>query len=56
MALKLYALLNDELVSFEELDAPDIYYQYYPSQYSENQKGMFFYSSKVEISGIIISC
>lgn len=39
MALKLYTLLNDELLPFEELDAPDMFYQYYPSLYHEDMKG-----------------
>ncbi|VDN07395.1 unnamed protein product [Thelazia callipaeda] len=39
MALKLYTLLNDELVSFEELDAPDLFYQYYPNLYPHNSQG-----------------
>ncbi|VDN18944.1 unnamed protein product [Gongylonema pulchrum] len=39
MALKLYVLLNEELASFEELDAPDLYYQYYPNLFSQKQKG-----------------
>ncbi|CAG9536959.1 unnamed protein product [Cercopithifilaria johnstoni] len=39
MALKLYTLLNDELLPFEELDAPDMFYQYYPSLYAEGPKG-----------------
>ncbi|WKY17299.1 hypothetical protein Q1695_001699 [Nippostrongylus brasiliensis] len=29
MALKLYPQLIEELLPFEELDAPDLYYQYY---------------------------
>ncbi|VDM54522.1 unnamed protein product [Angiostrongylus costaricensis] len=29
MALKLYSVLADELLPFEELDAPDLFYQYY---------------------------
>uniref|UniRef100_A0A0N5A9F1 TPR_REGION domain-containing protein n=1 Tax=Syphacia muris TaxID=451379 RepID=A0A0N5A9F1_9BILA len=33
MALKLYNLLSDELLAFEELDAPDLYIQYYPQAY-----------------------
>ncbi|KAL3981413.1 hypothetical protein ACH3XW_42990 [Acanthocheilonema viteae] len=39
MALKLYTLLNDELIPFEELDAPDMFYQYYPSLYPESPRG-----------------
>ncbi|EJW88748.1 hypothetical protein WUBG_00343 [Wuchereria bancrofti] len=39
MALKLYTLLNDELIPFEELDAPDLFYQYYPNLYPESPKG-----------------
>ncbi|VDK71312.1 unnamed protein product [Onchocerca ochengi] len=39
MALKLYTLLNDELIPFEDLDAPDLFYQYYPSLYSKSCKG-----------------
>ncbi|KAM3727118.1 Trafficking protein particle complex subunit [Dirofilaria immitis] len=39
MALKLYTLLNDELIPFEELDAPDLFYQYYPNIYPETPKG-----------------
>ncbi|VDO47592.1 unnamed protein product [Onchocerca flexuosa] len=39
MALKLYTLLNDELIPFEELDAPDLFYQYYPNLYSKSCKG-----------------
>ncbi|OZC10786.1 hypothetical protein X798_02209 [Onchocerca flexuosa] len=40
MALKLYTLLNDELIPFEELDAPDLFYQYYPNLYSKSCKGI----------------
>uniref|UniRef100_A0A9J2PD26 phosphoethanolamine N-methyltransferase n=1 Tax=Ascaris lumbricoides TaxID=6252 RepID=A0A9J2PD26_ASCLU len=39
MALKLYTLLNDELLPFEELDAPDLYFQYYPTVYIDGRKG-----------------
>uniref|UniRef100_F1KUW0 Tetratricopeptide repeat protein 15 n=1 Tax=Ascaris suum TaxID=6253 RepID=F1KUW0_ASCSU len=39
MALKLYTLLNDELLPFEELDAPDLYFQYYPAVYIDGRKG-----------------
>ncbi|KAK6109583.1 hypothetical protein QQG55_36580 [Brugia pahangi] len=39
MALKLYTLLNDELIPFEELDAPDLFYQYYPNLYPKSPKG-----------------
>uniref|UniRef100_A0A914ZNX6 Trafficking protein particle complex subunit 12 n=1 Tax=Parascaris univalens TaxID=6257 RepID=A0A914ZNX6_PARUN len=39
MALKLYTLLNDELLPFEELDAPDLYFQYYPTAYIDGRKG-----------------
>lgn len=41
MALKLYTLLNDELLPFEELDAPDLYFQYYPTVYIDGRKGIF---------------
>uniref|UniRef100_A0A915Q1Y1 Trafficking protein particle complex subunit 12 n=1 Tax=Setaria digitata TaxID=48799 RepID=A0A915Q1Y1_9BILA len=39
MVLKLYTLLNDELLPFEELDAPDLFYQYYPMLYPGGPKG-----------------
>lgn len=41
MALKLYTLLNEELIPFEEMDAPDMFYQYYPTLYPEGAKGTY---------------
>ncbi|VDK45140.1 unnamed protein product [Anisakis simplex] len=35
----MYTLLNDELLPFEELDAPDLYFQYYPTIYTDSRKG-----------------
>lgn len=53
MALKLYTLLNDELIPFEELDAPDMFYQYYPNLYPGSPKGV--YSNIANYSQIFIS-
>uniref|UniRef100_A0AC35GYB1 Uncharacterized protein n=1 Tax=Panagrolaimus sp. PS1159 TaxID=55785 RepID=A0AC35GYB1_9BILA len=39
MALKLYPQLLDELASFETLDAPDTYFQYYPTLLQQGYVG-----------------
>lgn len=42
MVLGMYSLLNDELAAFENLDAPDLYFQYYPKIYRGDMKGFFY--------------
>ncbi|MFH4980557.1 hypothetical protein AB6A40_007266 [Gnathostoma spinigerum] len=38
-ALEMHQWLIDELAAFEELDAPDLYFQFYPSVYGAERKG-----------------